>query len=81
MITVSTQEAVISLQCGCGVVELPDWILDAVLLAWEDFDCYQLVLITAHNVLISYAVKEGQPVVTRYPSEVSCILYPLQQLL
>ena len=66
----------INLQCVSDVVELADWILDAILLRWEAEDSYAVAVMTAHNVLISYVVRDGKPVVDQYPSEVSCILYP-----
>lgn len=61
----------------CGVVELPDWILDASWIHWKDPSSYQIVVITAHNVCISYKLVDGVADTDWYQSEVSCILYPL----
>ena len=65
-----------SLQCICDASELADWILDASWLKWKDRDNYQVVFITAHNVLVCHTVDKGQPATIHYHSEISCILYP-----
>lgn len=61
----------------CGVVELSDWILDASWIHWKGPDSYQVVVVTAHNVCISYKLMDGVAVTDWYRNEVSCILYPL----
>lgn len=71
------REGALYLQCLCEVVELSDWILDMNWVNWKDSDNYQVVLISAHNVLTCYAVEKGVPVLTHYRNEVSCILYPM----
>ena len=60
----------------CGVVELPDWILDASWIHWKGPESYQIVVITAHNVCIRYNMVDGMAVTDWYQNEVSCILYP-----
>lgn len=66
---------VVSVQCGCEVVKLTDWVLDAVLLNWTDWENYELVCVSAHNVLTHHLVTRGQSLVTHYHSQVNCILY------
>lgn len=58
------------------VVQLADWLLDVTWLDWKDPSNYQVVAVTAHNVLIKHKLVNGELVSTYYRNEISCILYP-----
>lgn len=58
------------------VVQLADWLLDVTWLDWKDPDNYEVVAITAHNVLVKHKLVDGNLVSTQYQNEVRCILYP-----
>ncbi len=60
----------------CEVVHLADWLLDVTWLDWKDPSNYTVAAVTAHNVLVKHQLANGEPVSTRYQSEVSCMLYP-----
>lgn len=57
-------------------VDLADWLLDVTWLCWKNPMNYEVVAITAHNILIEYKLVEGKVAAAQYRSEVSCILYP-----
>ena len=67
----------ITLQYKSEVVELADWILDVKWLRWTNPDNYEIILVTTHNVLVSYKVSNKASECKYYCSEVSCILYPV----
>ena len=66
--------------CVTKVIEVSDWILDAVWLTYKDPSSFRIAFVTAHNAVLVYSVTDGSVSTITYHNEVNCILYPTGDL-